>query len=99
MGKKAEAPIITMAQADIPGAGRLNPRNRRAGGVGDNLKNLKIFDHPGTSCECIEELDISSRGKITAWQLRDLAWEIIREPNLVIRDDQQQLQGYKEILE
>ena len=32
--------IVTMAQADIPEAGRLNPRNRRAGGVGDTVENL-----------------------------------------------------------
>ena len=63
MGKKAEAPIITMAQADIPGAGRLNPRNRRAGGVGDNCANLKMLD---SVCN-IDELDISTRGKVAVW--------------------------------
>ena len=36
--------IITMAQADIPGAGRLNPRNRKAGGVEDSPANLKFLD-------------------------------------------------------
>ena len=44
MGKKAEAPIITMAQADIPRAGRLNPRNRNNGGVGDTVANLGFPD-------------------------------------------------------
>ena len=95
MGKKAEAPIITMAQADIPGAGRLNPRNRNKGGVGDGPANLKFLE----SCWDFDELDISSRGKIAVWQLRDLVCGIIEETNLVIRDDQQQLQGCKEILE
>ena len=33
-------PIITMAQPDIPAAGRLNPRTRNAGGVGDTLAGL-----------------------------------------------------------
>ena len=95
MGKKAEAPIITMAQADIPRAGRLNPRNRRAGGVGDSPDSLNLL----TSCWDFDELDISSRGKVAVWQLIGLVWEIIKETNLAIRDDQQQLQGCKEILE
>ena len=29
-----------MAQADIPRAGRLNPRTRRANGVGDTVESL-----------------------------------------------------------
>ena len=33
-------PIVIMAQVNISGAGRLNPRERRAGGVGDTLENL-----------------------------------------------------------
>ena len=38
------APIITMAQVNISGAGRLNPRNRAAGGIGDTLQSLGFPD-------------------------------------------------------
>ena len=34
--------INSMAQANIEQAGRLNPRNRRAGGVGDTVANLNF---------------------------------------------------------
>ena len=31
-----------MAQVDIPRVGRLNPRTRRANGVGDTVENLEF---------------------------------------------------------
>ena len=80
MGKGAEAPIITMAQADIPGAGRLNPRNRRAGGVEDSPGNLKYGEGWWDRYEDHDELDISSRGKTVVKQLRSLIWEIEEIP-------------------
>ena len=93
MGKGAEALIITMAQADIPGAGRLNPRNRNKDGVGNTAGAL------GFAFWDFDEVDISCRGKIAVRHLCELRHEIIEEKNLVIRDDQQELQGCKEVLE
>jgi len=36
--------IRTMAQPNIPRAGRLNPRNRRAGGIGETVEDLLFPD-------------------------------------------------------
>jgi len=89
--EKVEALIITMAQAAIPRAGRLNPTNRRAGGVGDTVAGLG-FPELATD-------DISDAGKITVRQLTALRIEIVTDANLVIRSDQLELQGCKEVLE
>ena len=77
-----------MAQADILLADRLNPRQRNNGGLGDTPSNLGLLEKG-----CVTELTLSPRGKITALQLTDLIWRIVYDKNLVIREDQQELQG------
>ena len=80
-----------MAQANIPRAGRLNPRMRRAGGVGDTVVNLG-FPELATD-------DISAAGKITVRQLEALRTDIVADVNLVLRDDQADVRACKGELE
>ena len=77
--RKLKAPqiIVTMAQADIPGAGRLNPRARRANGVGDTVESLGF---PELNTE-----GISAAGKIVVKGLIKLRKTIVADSNLVLR--------------
>ena len=70
--------IITMAQVDISGAGRLNPRNRRAGGVGDTLENLGF---PKINLE-----NVPPAGRNVLRRFKPLRKEIVADANLVLTE-------------
>jgi len=74
---KARA-LRTMAQPEIPRAGRLNPRARRAGGVGDNKINLGYLE--------LATEGISPQGKIRVATLKQLIEEIVADANLLMME-------------
>ena len=71
--------VITMAQADITGAGRLNPRNRRAGGVGDTLENLGF---PG-----LISANVPPAGRNILRRFIPIREEIVADANLVLTEE------------
>ena len=72
-------PIITMAQPDIPAAGRLNPRTRNAGGVGDTLASLGYGE--------INQLNIPPAGKNVLRRFLPRRKAIAEDANLVLTAD------------
>ena len=72
------APIITMAQVNISGAGRLNPRNRGVGGVGDTLQSLGF---PNISID-----NVPSAGRNVLRTFTPLREEIVADANLVLTE-------------
>ena len=72
------APIITMAQVNISGAGRLNPRNRAAGGVGDTLQNLGFPE--------IDIANVPPAGRNVLRRFTPLREEIVADANLVLTE-------------
>ena len=69
--------IITMAQPNIARAGRLNPRNRGAGGVGDTVAGLGFPN--------LETAGISPSGKLIIKKLILLRETIVTNTNIVLR--------------
>ena len=69
-----------MAQVDIPRAGRLNPRRRRANGVGDTVENLGFPE--------LETAGISPAGKIIVRRLILLRESIVSDSNIVLKPGQ-----------
>ena len=76
--KRYLGPVNTMAQANITQAGRLNPRNRRAGGVGDTVANLNF---PELSTE-----NIPPAGRNVLREFVPLRANIVADANLVLAD-------------
>ena len=72
-------PINTMAQANIVQAGRLNPRNRNAGGVGDTVASLNF---PELATEGIPTV-----GKNVLREFIPLRANIVADANLVLADE------------
>ena len=70
--------VVTMAQANIPTAGRLNPRIRRAGGVGDTLTSLGFAE--------LSTENIPAAGKNVLRRLVPLRATIIADANLVLAE-------------
>ena len=68
---------VTMDQADIPRAGRLNPRTRRANGVGDTVESLGFPE--------LNTAGISPAGKIEVEVLLELRESIVADANLVLK--------------
>ena len=68
--------IITMAQPNIARAGRLNPRNRGAGGVGDTVAGLGFPN--------LETAGISPSGKLIIKKLILLRETIVTNTNIVL---------------
>ena len=66
-----------MSQVDIPNAGRLNPRARRANGVGDTVESLGFPE--------LDTEDISPSGKIVIQRLKALREVMVADSNLVLR--------------
>ena len=79
-----------MAQVDIPRAGRLNPRRRRANGVGDTVENLGF---PELNTE-----GISPAGKFIVKRLILLRKSIVSDSNIVLKPGQN-IKGAKVNLE
>ena len=71
--------INSMDQANIAQAGRLNPRNRRAGGLGDNVANLH-FPELATD-------DIPPAGKNVLREFLPLRETIVADSNLVLANE------------
>ena len=69
-----------MAQIDIPRAGRLNPRRRRANGVGDTVENLGFPE--------LETAGISPAGKFIVRRLILLRESIVSDSNIVLKSGQ-----------
>ena len=76
--KISRSKIVTMAQADIPLAGRLNPRTRAAGGVGDTLGSL------GFPTISPENIVTACRNTVRGFLL--IRAEIVLNANLVLTD-------------
>merc|ERR1712179_53474 len=70
--------IRTMAQPEIPRAGRLNPRARRAGGVGETKIGLGYLE--------LSTDDISPQGKIRVATLKQLIEGIVADANLLMSE-------------
>ena len=70
--------IVTMAQTDIVSAGRLNPRNRRANGVGDTLASLRF---PAFNLD-----DIPATGKNVLRRFRVIQKEIVADIDLIVNE-------------
>ena len=68
--------LRTMAQPEIPRAGRLNPRGRRAGGLGESVEDLH-FPNLATA-------GISPSGKLTMRKLVILRETIVANSNIVM---------------
>ena len=71
-------PINTMAQADISQAGRLNPRNRGIGGVGDTVASLGFPE--------LLTASIPPAGKNVLREFIPLRADIVADANLVLAD-------------
>ena len=69
-----------MAQVDIPRAGRLNPRARRANGVGDTVENLGFPE--------LDTAGISPIGKNEVKRLILVRKSIVANSNLVLKPGQ-----------
>ncbi|CAL4111395.1 unnamed protein product [Meganyctiphanes norvegica] len=69
-------PIFTMAQANILVAGRLNPRARRTGGVGDIEVNLRFAE--------LNTENIPAAGKNVLRTFVPLRATIVTDTNLVL---------------
>ena len=69
-----------MVQVDIPRAGRLNPRRRRANGVGDTVENLGFPE--------LNTADISPAGKLIVRRLILLRESIVADSNIVLKKGQ-----------
>ena len=69
-----------MAQVDIPRAGRLNPRARRANGVGDTVENLGFPE--------LETAGISPAGKIIVKRLILVRKSLVANSNIVLKPGQ-----------
>ena len=71
-------PISTMAQANIVQAGRLNPRNRNVGGVGDTVESLHfpVLDTDG----------IPAAGKSVLREFVPLRARIVADANLILSE-------------
>ena len=76
--KRYLGPVNTMDQANVAQAGRLNPRNRRAGGVGDTVATLHF---PVLSTE-----SIPPAGKNVLREFVSLRENIVADANLVLAD-------------
>ena len=76
----APAPIalVIMAQVNIPEAGRLNPRQRQAGGVSDTLVSLGF--------PVLDTADIPIAGKNVLRQFVPLRTTVVENANLVFTD-------------
>jgi len=70
--------VITMEQPNIPRAGRLNPRNRAVGGVGETKIGL---GYPELNTE-----NISPQGKIRVATLKQLIEGIVADANLLMME-------------
>ena len=70
--------IITMAHINILGAGRLNPRNRRAGGIGDTLETLGF---PNLSLE-----NVPPAGRNVLRRFKPIREEIVADANLILTE-------------
>ena len=73
---RAQQIIITMDQPDILRAGRLNPRNRRAGGIGETVADLHFPD--------LATVGISPSGKLIIRRLLILRETIVANSNIVL---------------
>ena len=69
-----------MAQVDIPRAGRLNPRRRRANGVGDTVENLGFPE--------LNTAGISPAGKIIVRRLILLRESTVSNSNIELKPGQ-----------
>ena len=70
---------VTMAQADIPAAGRLNPRTRGVAGAGDTVENLGF--------PVLETADISPAGIFAVKKFRTFRKAVVADANLVLRPE------------
>ena len=70
--------IVTMAQTNIASAGRLNPRYRRANGVGDTLASLGF---PVLSLD-----NIPATGKNVLRRFRVIRREIVADVDLIVNE-------------
>ena len=68
-----------MVQADIPAAGRLNPRARRANGVGDTVENLGF--------PVLETGGISPGGIFAVKKFITFRKAVVADANLVLRPE------------
>lgn len=75
---QAAANSVTMAQTNIPAGGRLNPRNRRNGGVGDTLGTLHFPELPAEN--------IPAAGKNVLRIFRPLRTRLVADSNLIFTD-------------
>ena len=69
-----------MAQVDIPRAGRLNPRTRRANGVGDTVENLGFPE--------LDTAGISPAGKLEVKRLILVRKSLVANSNIVLKQGQ-----------
>ena len=79
-----------MAQADIPRAGRLNPRTRRANGVGDTVENLGFPE--------LDTAVISPAGIFAVKKLITFRKAVVADANLVLRPEGNMIAA-KELIE
>ena len=70
--------LVSMAQSNIPSAGRLNPRSRKNGGVGDTLATLHFPELPSEG--------IPTAGKNILHRFIPLRTRLVADTNLLFTD-------------